>query len=111
MPIDEPAVALPPLISSTSSLNDFVQEGTDYRQENDRSTHEPDPDDESSDDDLYNKEAPSMTLRDILLRADTTQFDLLGMSPFPPKYVPSDIWFTQGMIQSNWLTNLSVGIM
>lgn len=26
----------------------------------------------------YENETPSMTLRDILLRADTTQFDLLG---------------------------------
>lgn len=94
MPLHDPGVTLPSLLSDFPMRNDLV----DYEQDegwsrvisaaarpnphNSRlnsSISEPDPDDEENEDFEY--EGHSMTLRDILLRADTTQFDLLGKLP------------------------------
>jgi len=123
VPIDEPVEALPSLISS-SSLQDFSQDGTDHEQTSDVGTQDPwrrqgqkkrDLGQESTEDEgLYYKEVPSMTLRDILLGADTTQFHLLGTLSFSqyPQYVQLLICsFMQRMILSNWVMSPLVGIM
>jgi len=60
----EPAVPLPSLVSASSSFDDLLADS--------------DADDESE---SYAGEAPSMTLREILLSADTTQFALLEDEP------------------------------
>ena len=86
MALREPSVSLPSLVSSSSPFNLLV-DITDDDDDNDdawseqinrsgqfqvqvNAVH-----DDTND---HLEEAPSMTLRDILLQADTTQFDLLG---------------------------------
>ncbi|KAF8074586.1 hypothetical protein FPV67DRAFT_1474082 [Lyophyllum atratum] len=64
MVFQEPAVPLPSLVSGSTSFDDLLAYS--------------DADDDSG---LYTDEAPSMTLREILLSADTTQFALLEDEP------------------------------
>lgn len=79
MPIVEPVAV--PSFSTSESLDD---EWTDDEEKmiipssGDSHWDQVDHDDDDDDRGQYYAEAPSMTLRDILLRADTTQFDLLG---------------------------------
>lgn len=97
MPPHGPGVALPSLLSDSPMRNDLL----DYEQDEGwsrmistdpapdspiahesqlgGSISEPDTNDDENEDVEY--EGHSMTLRDILLRADTTQFDLLGKLP------------------------------
>lgn len=94
MTFHEPPIALPSLVSSSSSFNDLLANVTDNgnvnhvnhdgwknRRNNGSSwLQEARAEVDMVDDDAndYSDEGPSMTLRDILLQADTTQFDLLG---------------------------------
>jgi hypothetical protein len=90
MALREPSVALPSLVSSSSSFNDLLTDDDDDNDDfwiNGRingSGRFQEAQAEvlvvDDDDDVYLEEGPSMTLRDILLRADMTQFDLLGKS-------------------------------
>lgn len=93
MTFHEPPIALPSLVSSSSSFNDLLANVTDNgnvnhvnhdgwknRRNNGSSwLQEARAEVDMVDDDAndYSDEGPSMTLRDILLQADTTQFDLL----------------------------------
>jgi hypothetical protein len=86
----EPSVALPSLVSFSSSFNDLLTNATDDDNDDDggwmngqvdvsRQLHEARVVVNATDVDVdYLDEGPSMTLRDILLQADMTQFDLLG---------------------------------
>lgn len=89
MVFHEPSVALPSLISSSSSFDDLLTDATDDDDNDDgwmdgqvgasRRLHEARVIVKAADvDNDYPDEGPSMTLRDILLQADMTQFDLLG---------------------------------
>ena len=93
MAFHEPAVALPSLVSPSSSFNDLLVDATDDDDDEDwmngqtngsaqfqEARAEEHLADGNGDD--YLDEGPSMTLRDILLRADMTQFDLLGKCGF-----------------------------
>jgi hypothetical protein len=93
MALHEPSVALPSLVSSSSSFNNLLTDATDDDDDNDDfwingqingsgrfQEAQVEANMVDDDDDVYFEEGPSMTLRDILLRADTTQFDLLGKS-------------------------------
>jgi hypothetical protein len=94
MSFQEPPVALPSLVSSSSSFTDLLTNTTDDDDgwmggPSDRSGRFLKPEVKVANDDAddYLDEAPSMTLRDILLRADMTQFDLLGKYIFSRPFV------------------------
>lgn len=80
MAFHEPSVALPSLAAASASFDGLLMDSSD---EEDEWTDQGTPNQKLFDDiddknEEYENETPSMTLRDILLRADTTQFDLLG---------------------------------
>jgi hypothetical protein len=88
MAFHEPPIALPSLVSSSSSFDDLLTDAT-YdddgnhdcwmaEQVNGSNRSQEVQREVQVDADGYTDEGPSMTLHDILLRADTTQFDLLG---------------------------------
>jgi hypothetical protein len=83
MAFHEPSVALPSLVAASSSfdglLADSSDDGEDWTGNGTPNQQLFGNTDEGEG--TYENEAPSMTLRDILLRSDTTQFDLLGESP------------------------------
>ncbi|KAG5643375.1 hypothetical protein DXG03_001023 [Asterophora parasitica] len=75
MVFKEPAVPLPSLVSGSTSFDDFIadsddDEGGSVYKGNETAG-------EARADDEYRQEEPSMTLREILLSADTTQFALM----------------------------------
>ncbi|KAF9461511.1 hypothetical protein BDZ94DRAFT_1221281 [Collybia nuda] len=79
MVFHEPSVALPLLIAASTSLDGLLVDSSDEEGDlTDQGTPNQKLFDNTADgNEGYENEAPSMTLRDILLRADTTDFDLL----------------------------------
>lgn len=88
MALHEPSIALPSLVSSSLSFDNLLVMDDDDDNDNDwseRVNGSSQSQETQAGVNLvhYNvdhrlEEGPSMTLRDILLQADTTQFDLLG---------------------------------
>ena len=92
MALHEPSIALPSLVSSSLSFDNLLVMDDDDDNDNgwsERVNGSSQFQETQAGVNLvhYNvdhrlEEGPSMTLRDILLQADTTQFDLLGKTSF-----------------------------